>query len=142
MDSHASGRVAYIETLKAMAHHYRKRPFGWVWAAAGSQPSLESAVGVGGFGYPALTALNSRKKRYSTSALAFSEAGIKDFINTLVWPPLCFVVVLTVQVAGKHATAPLNGEVGELVNEHAPWDGKDAVVEAVEEIDLSDLEDL
>ena len=84
IDSTAAGRNKYIATLKAIAAHFKTRPFGWVWAAAGTQPELESAVGVGGFGYPALTAVNSRKKRYATSASAFNEGHIKEFVNLLV----------------------------------------------------------
>jgi hypothetical protein len=47
-----------------------------------------------------------------------------------------------VQLAGKQATVPLNADVTASINEHAPWDGKDAVIDAVEEIDLSELDEL
>jgi len=128
LDSQASGRNQYIQVLQDLAHHYRKRPFGWAWAAANSQSQIEGLVGVGGFGYPALTAVNNRKKRYSTSALAFSESHIKEFVGQLI--------------TGRHATVPFNGDIAASVQEHEAWDGQDAVIEAVEEIDLSSLDEL
>jgi protein disulfide-isomerase A6 len=90
LDSQADGRNGYIDTLKKLATHFRKRPFGWSWTAAGAQSDLEKSLGVGGAGYPAFTAINFRKKRFSTSATAFSEANIKEFINVLVCSTQCW----------------------------------------------------
>ncbi len=84
LDSGVAGRNKYIDTLKALSASFRKRPFGWAWAAAGHQEALEKSVGVGGFGYPALVAVNGRKKRYALSATAFSEKSIKEFVNEVV----------------------------------------------------------
>ena len=42
-----------------------------MWAAAGKQPDLESQVGVGGYGYPAMVALNSKKGAYAPLKSAF-----------------------------------------------------------------------
>lgn len=37
----------------------------FVWVAAGKQPDLEKRVGVGGYGYPAMVALNAKKGAYA-----------------------------------------------------------------------------
>ena len=43
----------------------------YVWAAAGKQADLEKQVGVGGYGYPALVALNVKKGAYAPLKSAF-----------------------------------------------------------------------
>lgn len=43
----------------------------YIWAAAGKQPDLEQRVGVGGYGYPALVALNVKKGAYAPLKSAF-----------------------------------------------------------------------
>lgn len=43
----------------------------YVWTAAGKQPDLEKRVGVGGYGYPALVALNVKKGVYAPLKSAF-----------------------------------------------------------------------
>lgn len=43
----------------------------YVWAAAGKQQDLENHVGVGGYGYPALVALNLKKGAYAPLKSAF-----------------------------------------------------------------------
>ena len=80
---------------------------------------------VGGAGYPAFTAINFRKKRFTTAATAFSEKSLKEFVNVLI--------------AGRQATVPLEADVVAALQEHAPWDGKDGELQAVDEIDLADL---
>lgn len=48
----------------------------YVWAAAGKQPELEKHVGVGGYGYPALIALNIKKAVYAPLRSAFERDQI------------------------------------------------------------------
>lgn len=43
----------------------------YVWVAAGKQLDLEKHVGVGGYGYPALVALNLKKAVYAPLKSAF-----------------------------------------------------------------------
>lgn len=43
----------------------------FVWTAAGKQPDLENNVGVGGYGYPAMVALNAKKGAYAPLKSAF-----------------------------------------------------------------------
>ena len=48
----------------------------YVWTAAGKQPELEKVVGVGGFGYPAMVALNVKKAVYAPLRGAFEQEPI------------------------------------------------------------------
>lgn len=48
----------------------------YVWTAAGKQPELEKQVGVGGYGYPALVALNVKKGAYAPLRSAFEHDQI------------------------------------------------------------------
>lgn len=45
---------------------YKARSFGYLWAQGGSQQALEEALGVGGFGYPALVAYGPKDAKLST----------------------------------------------------------------------------
>lgn len=55
--------------------------FRWIWSEAGTQPDLESALEIGGFGYPAMALLNQRKMKYSVLKGSFSENGINEFLK-------------------------------------------------------------
>jgi len=55
--------------------------FRWVWAEAAAQPQLESALEVGGFGYPAMAVLNNKKKKFSILRGSFSKEGINEFLR-------------------------------------------------------------
>ncbi|KAL0311270.1 UNVERIFIED_CONTAM: protein disulfide isomerase-like 2-3 [Sesamum angustifolium] len=92
LDSKAEGRNKYLELLLSAAEKFRKSPYrqgksslvslisleaiNYVWAAAGKQPDLEKHVGVGGYGYPALVALNLKKKAYAPLRSAFERDHI------------------------------------------------------------------
>lgn len=125
LDSGAKGRNVFIEILKKLAKNYRKRPFGFVWAEGGAQAELESALSIGGSGYPALVALNAKKKKFSTFRLSFSESTISEFVNQLV--------------VGRASTTTLTALP--TITKIAAWDGKDKVVKVEKEIDLSELGD-
>ncbi|KAI4308413.1 hypothetical protein L6164_031492 [Bauhinia variegata] len=49
--------------------------------AAGKQPDLEKHVGVGGYGYPALVALNLKKGFYAPLKSAFELEHIREFVK-------------------------------------------------------------
>lgn len=53
----------------------------WLWTEAGAQMELESAMGIGGFGYPAMAAINSRKMKFALLRGSFSETGIHEFLR-------------------------------------------------------------
>lgn len=96
----------------------------WVWSEAGAQPHVEEALEIGGFGYPALAAVNIKKMKYSLLKGSFSYDGINEFLRDLSY--------------GRGGTAPLKGTLPVIV-EIKPWDGKDAEFPQEEEIDLSDV---
>ncbi|XP_062520299.1 protein disulfide-isomerase A6 homolog [Corticium candelabrum] len=126
LDTGASGRNDYLAVLADMAEKYKKRQFAYLWSAAGAQQKLEEAVEVGGFGYPAMVSINSRKMKYATLRGAFSADGVNEYLRDLVY--------------GRGSTAPVRG--GELpkVSTVEPWDGKDGELPVEDDIDLSDVE--
>ncbi|XP_035224936.1 protein disulfide-isomerase A6-like, partial [Stegodyphus dumicola] len=82
LDCQSACRNEYIDILKKVGNRYRKNLWGWVWAEALAQPQLEDALGIGGFGYPAMAVLNARKKmKFSILRGPFSYDGISEFIR-------------------------------------------------------------
>lgn len=55
--------------------------FSWVWSEAGTQPDLETALDIGGFGYPAMAVINAKKMKYSILRGSFSNDGIYEFLR-------------------------------------------------------------
>lgn len=53
----------------------------WLWAEAGTQLDMETALGIGGFGYPAMAAVNARKMKFALLKGSFSEQGINEFLR-------------------------------------------------------------
>lgn len=53
----------------------------WLWTEASAQPDLESSLGIGGFGYPAMAAINARKMKFALLKGSFSEQGINEFLR-------------------------------------------------------------
>jgi protein disulfide-isomerase A6 len=84
LDTGADGRNALIEIQKGLAERNKRRPFGWVWTVANKQAELQKAFDIGGFGFPALTAFNSKKKKFATLRGAFTQESIQEFVNRLV----------------------------------------------------------
>ncbi|KAI4898455.1 hypothetical protein NFI96_011936, partial [Prochilodus magdalenae] len=126
LDTGASGRNSYLDVMRKMAEKYKKKMWGWLWAEAGAQMELESSLGIGGFGYPAMTAINARKMKFSLLKGSFSEAGIHEFLRDLS--------------VGRGSTSAVGG--GALPNIHTveAWDGKDGQLPVEEDIDLSDVD--
>ncbi|XP_066268412.1 protein disulfide-isomerase A6-like [Branchiostoma lanceolatum] len=125
LDTGAAGRNQYLGTLKEVGEKYRKKLWGWVWAEAGAQPKLEQALGVGGFGYPAMAAVNLRKKKYVLLRGSFDREGIDELLRAVS--------------VGRGRTEDLQAGLPDAQTV-APWDGKDG--QPPEEPDLSDLGDL
>jgi protein disulfide-isomerase A6 len=98
----------------------------WVWSEAGAQLELESALDVGGFGYPAMAVINARKMKYSILRGAFSRDGINEFLRDLSY--------------GRGNTSPVRGQELPKIVTVEPWDGKDGELPQEEEIDLSDVD--
>ena len=62
LDTQASGRNADLDMLKSLGDKYKAKLWGWLWTSPVNHPNLEKALGIGGFGYPALAVVNVRKK--------------------------------------------------------------------------------
>ncbi|GAV62427.1 Thioredoxin domain-containing protein, partial [Cephalotus follicularis] len=123
LDSKAEGRNKYLEELLLVAEKFKRSPYSWVWAAAGKQQDLETRLGVGGYGYPALVALNVKKGAYAPLKSAFELDQIKEFVKEA-------------GLGGK-GNLPLEG-TPEIVKTE-PWDGKDGEIIEEDEFSLEEL---
>ena len=126
LDSGASGRNTYLGILKSLGEKYKRKMWGWIWAEAGAQPKLEDALGMGGFGYPAMVAVNFRKLKYAVLTGPFDNTGIDEFLRTVS--------------VGRGSTAPVKGGALPTIDDTQPWDGKDGELPVEEDIDLSDVD--
>ncbi|KAK4363247.1 hypothetical protein RND71_018488 [Anisodus tanguticus] len=137
LDSKAEGRNKYLEMLLAVAEKLKINPYrqvqsttlimwdktNYVWVAAGKQPDLEKHVGVGGYGYPAMVALNVKKGVYAPLKGAFQRQPIIDFVKEA-------------GLGGK-GNLPLAATPSIVKNE--PWDGKDGEIIEEDEFSLDEL---
>ena len=98
--------------------------WGYAWAQAMDQPEIEEALGIGGFGYPAMAIVNQRKGKFSILKGSFTYDGLTEFLRDISF--------------GRGGTAPLGKMKG--VQTTAKWDGKDAEMPQMEDIDLDDVE--
>ncbi|XP_040283399.1 protein disulfide-isomerase A6 [Bufo bufo] len=126
LDTGASGRNAYLDVMLKMADKYKKKMWGWLWTEAGAQLDLETSLGIGGFGYPAMAAVNARKMKFALLKGSFSEQGINEFLRELSF--------------GRGSTSPVAGAVIPKINTVEAWDGKDGELPVEDDIDLSDVE--
>ncbi|XP_037541465.1 protein disulfide-isomerase A6 isoform X2 [Nematolebias whitei] len=126
LDTGAAGRNGYLEVMKTLAEKYKKKMWGWLWTEAGAQMDLESSLGIGGFGYPAMAAINVRKMKFALLRGSFSETGIHEFLRELS--------------VGRGSTATLGGGVMPKIYSVEPWDGKDGELPVEEDYDLSDVD--
>lgn len=126
LDCNAECRNGYLTVLKSLADRFKQKNWGWLWSEAGSQLAIEEALDVGGFGYPALSAVNIKKMKYSLLRGSFSNDGIYEFLRDLSY--------------GKGNTAPVRGASLPKINNISPWDGKDGELPTEDDIDLSDVE--
>ncbi|KAJ4922594.1 hypothetical protein JOQ06_027851 [Pogonophryne albipinna] len=126
LDTGAAGRNGYLEVMTKMAEKYKKKSWGWLWTEAGTQMELEAALGIGGFGYPAMAAINSRKMKFALLRGSFSETGIHEFLRELS--------------VGRGSTATLGNGSMPKVHTVAPWDGKDGQLPEEDDYDLSDVD--
>ncbi|KAM5580516.1 protein disulfide isomerase-like 2-3 [Rosa sericea] len=123
LDSKAEGRNKYLQQLLSVAEKFKKSPYSYVWAAAGKQQDLENRVGVGGYGYPALVALNVKKGAYAPLKSAFELDQIIEFVREAG--------------RGGKGNLPLNGTPNIVKSE--PWDGKDGEIIEEDEFSLDEL---
>jgi protein disulfide-isomerase A6 len=83
LDSLASGRNGYLDTLAALAKEFRGKPLSFVWIEGGAQPELENALGVTS-SYPTLSILSTEKKIGATQKLSWSLKNCKSFLNAVL----------------------------------------------------------
>lgn len=126
LDCQSKCRNEYLQILKELAEKFKRNIWGWIWTEAGKQPDLEDAFGMGGFGYPAMAAVNYRKMKFSMLKGSFGRDGIHEFLRDLSY--------------GKGQTMPVKGADFPKIKKVEPWDGKDGVMPVEEDIDLSDVE--
>lgn len=125
-DCQSKCRNNYLETLKKLADKYKRNQWAWLWTESTKQKDLENSLEVGGFGYPALAAVNSRKGKFVLLRGSFSETGINEFLRELS--------------VGRGSTAPIPNSKLPAVQKAEKWDGKDAKLIVEEDIDLSDVD--
>ncbi|XP_027170918.1 protein disulfide isomerase-like 2-3 [Coffea eugenioides] len=123
LDSKAEGRNKYLEMLLSVAEKFKRSPYSFVWAAAGKQSDLEKQVGVGGYGYPALVALNVKKGAYAPLKSAFGRDQIIEFVKE----------------AGLGGKGNLPLGVTPSIAKIEPWDGKDGEIIEEDEFSLDEL---
>uniref|UniRef100_A0A0N5AGI5 Protein disulfide-isomerase A6 homolog n=1 Tax=Syphacia muris TaxID=451379 RepID=A0A0N5AGI5_9BILA len=126
LDCQSKCRNEYLQLLKELSEKFKRNMWGWVWTEAGKQHALEEAFEIGGFGYPAMAALNYRKMKFAMLKGSFSKDGIHEFLRDLSY--------------GKGQTIPVKGAEFPKIDKVDPWDGKDGEMPVDEEIDLSDVE--
>merc|ERR1712013_589085 len=124
LESGADKRHKDIEMLKELGDKYKQKMWGWVWTSAMTHPSLEKALDMGGFGYPALAVANLKKKVFVLLTGSFGKDGIDELLRSIA--------------VGRGRSRKL----AELptISDVAPWDGKDGEMPVEEDIDLSDVE--
>jgi protein disulfide-isomerase A6 len=126
LDCDAKCRNTYLDTLKQISEQFKRNQWGYLWAEAVQQPQLEEALGVGGFGYPALAVLNTRKMKYSLLRGSFGFDGIKEFLRDLSY--------------GKGSSFAIRGDSLPQINKIDAWDGKDGELPSIDDDDTSHVE--
>eukprot|EP00604_Paraphysomonas_vestita_P003913 CAMPEP_0174819044 /NCGR_PEP_ID=MMETSP1107-20130205/2053_1 /TAXON_ID=36770 /ORGANISM="Paraphysomonas vestita, Strain GFlagA" /LENGTH=304 /DNA_ID=CAMNT_0016031833 /DNA_START=295 /DNA_END=1206 /DNA_ORIENTATION=+ len=111
LDSLASGRNGYLDTLTSLAKEYRGKPLSFVWSEGGAQEELEKTLGVTS-GYPTLSIVSIDKKIGATQKLSWNLKNCKSFLNGVL--------------SGAEKTTPFSN-IPKIVKVDE-WDGKDAVV--------------
>ncbi|XP_042397783.1 protein disulfide isomerase-like 2-3 [Zingiber officinale] len=123
LDSKAEGRNKYLDLLLSVAEKFKRSPYSFVWSASGKQADLENQVGVGGYGYPALVALNVKKGAYAPLKSAFQHDQIIEFLKE----------------AGLGGKGNLPLQNAPTIVKIEPWDGKDGEIIEEDEFSLDEL---
>ncbi|KAI4470776.1 protein disulfide-isomerase a6 [Holotrichia oblita] len=127
LDCQSKCRRSYIKVFKRVSSIFKEKVWGWLWSEGGVQVDLESAAGIGGFGYPAMVVINMNKMKYSVLRGAFSEDGISEFLHGLAYG------------GGNVNNLKFEG----IILDTNAWDGKNAVLPVeIQEPDNNNDEDL
>lgn len=125
-DCQSECRNGHLKMLRELGDKFKQKQWGWLWAEGATQLAVEDALDIGGFGYPALAAVNIKKMKFSLLRGSFSKDGVYEFLRDLSY--------------GKGQTAPVKGAALPKINDLPGWDGKDGEPIVEEDIDLSDVD--
>lgn len=123
LDCQSDCRNTYLNIIEKIGEQFKQNFWGWSWAEGGSQPHLEDALNIGGFGYPALVAMNMNKLKYSIFRGAFSEKSLRFFLKDLSY--------------GRGTIEYLKNKNLLDVITAEKWDGKDRVLSEAPETKVS-----
>jgi protein disulfide-isomerase A6 len=124
LDCQAKCRKAHLAMLATVGDKFKKNLWGYGWAQAMSQPEIEEALGIGGFGYPAMAIVNARKGKFSILKGSFTLDGVTEFLRDISF--------------GRGGTAPLGKRLAKIVDS-PKWDGKDGEMPTMDDIDVDDV---
>ena len=82
-DSSAKERNRYLETINEAKKKNRGKPIYYLWAQGGDHFDFEEKLHLS-FGYPAVIAVNYKKKMYSICRSSFSKENLVDFVSNLL----------------------------------------------------------
>jgi len=122
LDSSASGRNKYRDTLTAIQKRFRGSAFNFLWFEGSSQPDLEKEFDLT-FGFPALVALSYDKQAYAVLRGSFQEKSVVSFLHAIT--------------SGRQSTTKMSNGIPKVVTMD-PWDGLDGALPE-EEFDLADI---
>ena len=120
-DSSANERNRYLDIIKEARKKNGGKPIYYLWAQGGDHFDFEDKLHLS-FGYPAVIAVNYKKKMYSICRSSFSKENLVSFVSNLL--------------NGKEHLNKLPD--GIKIKKVDQWDGKD-YVPPKEESDSDDL---
>ena len=82
-DSSAKERNRYLETINEAKKKTRGKPIYYLWAQGGDHFDFEEKLHLS-FGYPAVIAVNYKKKMFSICRSSFSKENLADFVSSLL----------------------------------------------------------
>ncbi len=109
-DSSAKERNRYLDIIKEAKKSTRGKPIYYLWAQGGDYFDFEDKLHLS-FGYPAVIAVNYKKKMFSICRSSFSKENLVDFVSSLLM--------------GKEHLSKLPD--GIKIKKVDKWDGKDYV---------------
>jgi protein disulfide-isomerase A6 len=81
IDSSAKLRKSYIDAIKEATKSFKGKPIYFLWAQGADFFDFEEKLHLS-FGYPAVVAINSNKKKYSVCRTAFGTENLKTFVSS------------------------------------------------------------
>ena len=118
-ESSAKERNRYLDIIKEVKKNNRGKPIYYLWAQGGDHFDFEEMLHLS-FGYPAVIAVNYKKKMYSICRSSFSKENLGDYISNLLY--------------GKEHLSKL--PEGIKIKKVDKWDGKDYVPPKEDDDDL------